>query len=403
MYPLRRATIALLFLLLSTPLRTFAQTIEPQEIAAIESQVVELRGLAPLAEIAVQTLSREEFVEQLRAEADTQRGDLTTRQKLLRVLGRLRTYVDLADSQVEVLGAQVVGVYNQDDKQVALIDGNQVDVHARVALAHEITHALQDQHFDLEALIAGAQHNADREIASRALAEGDAVMAAWAYANRALSEAELQQLDGEFDPNGLSLPWDGELGFVYRKGAAFVRALMARGGWDAVNAAYRSPPQSSEQVLHPDKYLAHEAPAPVVLGDASLGTEWRLVREDILGELGLQLMLRHFLSGVTADQAAAGWRGDRFRLFERDGDGFLAFVLNSTWDSAGDAQEFFAAYANLVTSRYGSGAAPSQEQATLRVWSTPAGIAWLETQDNRVVLAIGPELRHAESLARMAK
>ncbi|MBI4493838.1 MAG: hypothetical protein HY690_13685 [Chloroflexi bacterium] len=409
----RFALVALLgfLLILLTALHAAAQTIDPKQVQAIEARIAELRQLTPEVDVPVAAVPRQEFVARSQAQATTleAQAEITTTQKLLRLLGLIPAGLDLAREQVEVAGVQVLGTYSAEDKQIAVVDDGELDAQAKVTLAHELTHALQDQHFDLAALTSQEPRNSDRDLAIQALVEGDATLTARIFATLSLSGAELRELASPADPQALQAP-DGpealreELRFVYLGGANFVQDLLADGGWEAVNAAYQRPPQSTEQVLHPDRYLVHEAPSIPSLGNATqaLGPEWGLLREDTLGELDLQLTFRQFLPFFIATQAAAGWGGDRYQLLERRDDGFLALVLTTTWDSSRDAQEFFMAYADLVAARYRGAAIPRQDQPRLRVWSTPDGVIWLQGDEARVVLAIGPELRHAQALAGLA-
>ena len=98
----------------------------------------------------------------------------------------------------------------------------------------------------------------------------------------------------------------------YADGFAFVQRHRAAGGWDAVDAALRTPPASTEQILHDDKLAAREPPVPVPPTFAALGPGFRAADDDVIGEQGLRLILEEWTSGAEAAQAAAGWGGDHY-------------------------------------------------------------------------------------------
>jgi hypothetical protein len=140
--------------------------------------------------------------------------------------------------------------------------------------------------------------------------------------------------------------------FPYIQGLTFVQGLQASGGWSAVNDAFEDPPASTEQILHPEKYTAAEAPIAVALPKdlaASLGSGWKVAFEDSFGEFQLAVWLRGntAIGAGGANDAAAGWGGDRIAVVEGP-DGAWGVVLRTAWDSAADAAAFEAAATPLV-------------------------------------------------------
>jgi hypothetical protein len=131
--------------------------------------------------------------------------------------------------------------------------------------------------------------------------------------------------------------------YPYTAGLSYVQAAQLRGGWEGVNDLYRRMPESTEQILHPQKYAAKEAPIQVALPDdlaSQLGTGWSVPLEDTFGELQLGAWLR--VAGVApsaATAAAAGWGGDRLAVVEGPS-GAWGVVIDTTWDTAADASEF---------------------------------------------------------------
>ena len=162
--------------------------------------------------------------------------------------------------------------------------------------------------------------------------------------------------------------------FTYQEGMNWTRELYKHGGWSQVSEAYTTLPQSTEQVLHAEKYLAHEAPVKVALPDvtnplnggrqrsaSSYGltapVSWKKLASDVNGEWGFYLILDQFLkSPGESHRAAAGWAGDRTAVYESS-KGEVLYISLSTWDTENDAREFFDAYVKRTQLRYPEAAA----------------------------------------------
>ena len=227
------------------------------------------------------------------------------------------------------------------------------DLVGEVIVAHELTHALQDQHWGLptDAETATAT-NTDRVLARRALLEGDATWASFATVGggrldddtRARVLAQLGGLRGQLATSVPDVPplLRDTLAFQYQDGARFVDQLLARGGWPAVDRAEADPPTSTEQVLHPERYLAsaRDIPARVdVAGTASLARAgFEPILTDTLGEAVIRIYASRTLSPAEAGRVADGWDGDRLLAFARGTD--LVIVWMTAWDTDADAVEF---------------------------------------------------------------
>ena len=216
--------------------------------------------------------------------------------------------------------------------------------------AHEFTHQLQDQHFDLDKLGIDVSDQSDRSLARLALVEGDATSAQTTWMTQTLTSQELGEVFAAgLDPAALEAfnnapEYLRETAlFPYQEGLAFVMRLVATGGYPAVDAVFADPPDSTEQILHPDKYVNREAPIAVKIPAGlakKIGAGWTEVGQDTLGEMLLRLWLKiGGTAGADATKAAAGWGGDRLALY-RNPDGKTAIVLVTDWDTAADATEF---------------------------------------------------------------
>src|SRR5437016_3338038 len=277
-------------------------------------------------------------------------------------------------------------------------------------MSHELTHALQDQHFDLLRFEHWPRGDSDAELAAHALIEGDAtlVMTMYITSNPLRALSFLKSLSGTEvaaeELNKAPRALRETLLFPYQEGLNWTRVVYKEGGWKSVSDAFATLPQSTEQILHPEKYFAHEAPVKVMLPDVTSllnrrgqrseapgqrtkthqkglasnlqpPASWKRIASDVDGEWGFYLILDQFLkSPVESKQAAAGWAGDRFALYE-NAKGEVVYVSVSVWDSANDAREFFDAYVKRTQLRYPDAAlVEASSTNSSKRFRTPEGI-----------------------------
>ncbi len=346
---------------------------------AIEAKVVEIRGLTPTAPVAPQVLDAVGLCALLREtmarENPTEYTAATERlYKQLMLIPQdaslLRLYLDL-------YAGQVIGVYDQYAKHLYVVAGTGVtSALGQITYAHEFTHALQDQAFDLRKLQGAAKDQGDRSLAITSLVEGDAVLSMSLWAQAALTPQQLAEAAGATDPasaaalDAAPAILREPLLFAYNAGMRMaVSAYQNAGGYSGVDAMFATPPTTTEQVLHPDKLAAREPGQPVVLPLLRLGVDWKVTLEDTLGELQLDILLRDAggVDPVVSKAATAGWGGDRLALIEGPG-GATGVVLDTAWDSAQDADEFAAALETLAAKLRAAGRGASVEQSNGRVF-----------------------------------
>jgi hypothetical protein len=339
-----------------------APSVDPTAIyPEIEAEVSAIRGLQATSRVDPIVLD-DAGIKKLTADSfrkDNPAEVVAANERLLKGLELLPRDASLEDLYIEMLGGQVAGLYNPDDKKMYVVSrsGN-LGPTEKTTFAHEYTHALQDQNFDLDTLDLEELGEGDRAIARLALVEGDAtlLMTLWQIQN--LDQMELLQLIGEsLNPAVLgsmeSMPafMQESLLFPYTAGLTFTQALQVR-GWEAVNDAYANPPDSTEQVIHPEKYAAGEEPVDVTLPSdlaGRMGSGWKVGLEDTFGEFQLKLWLDQATDagGATSStDAAAGWGGDRIVLLDGP-NGAWAIAMSTAWDTPRDAEQF-ADHARLV-------------------------------------------------------
>jgi heme-degrading monooxygenase HmoA len=324
--------------------------------ARIRTQVEAIRGLQPTADVDPVAIDETQLRTNLEAEFDKENtaDALQFSEETLITLGLLPPGSSLRKLTLDFQASQVAGYYSPDRKELFVVSrSGSLGPAEEVTYAHEFTHQLQDQTFDLSKLGLDSANQSDRALAQLALVEGDAVsvQSSWTTAN--LTPEELGELlTSSLDPEAIAAlrnapPYlrDTAL-FPYQDGFAFVSNRIRAGGYPAVDAVYAKLPESTEQVLHPDKYVAGEAPVAVKVPSglaAQMGAGWKAAGEDTLGELILQLWLTgNGVTAATAREAAAGWAGDHLELL-RGPNGATTVYLVTQWDSLVDAAEFSSA------------------------------------------------------------
>jgi len=356
-------------------------------IATIETRVEQIRALRfetrPRPQEVSPAQARREGLEDLDRSypAAQRRAD----EEVLKLLGLLEPSVDLRKVSASIFGEGVAGYYDPRTKRLRIVRGAQTAnrVLNEITLAHELTHALEDQRFGLD--LEDASGSDDAALANLALVEGSATAVMLTYAERHFS-AE-QTLGGLFSSLGQDtgdLPpfIEAQLVFPYLSGQAFIQRLYETGGggWSLVNAAYRfRPPASTEQVLHPDKYLHVEQPERVRgSARAVLGAGWRRLAGGTWGEWATGELLGNV-------GAAEGWGGDRYELWQRgSGDCSApcrdrdALVMRWRWDTRAAARKF---------------------ETVLREWLTPRPEPRaMASRGREVALALAPTVAEAERL-----
>lgn len=342
--------------------RPLAQAPSQEQLSEVEQRTIGLRTLPRLAPINLGVMPREELRahQENRFWEEVTADEIEASQLFLEALGYVEQGWDLVRAVFDVLGEEVLGFYDIRAKTLyVVLDRPEWGPREITTLAHEITHALQDQHYDLEAGHRARRDENDRQMAYTALVEGDATLAMLLYAQRYLTRAETEEAFSGSSGSALDqapLILQRELAFPYLDGVGFVADHFRQGGWEAVARLWADPPESTEQVLHPERYRAGDRPITVGmpgLRDA-LGPGWRMMEENTLGELDWRVLFEQYADAATADRAGTGWGGDRFQLLRRDEGGALVLAMRTAWDSEADAVEFFESYQKVAARRHGA-------------------------------------------------
>lgn len=287
-------------------------------IAATESA----RGQSFSTPVRVTVLTPEEVRARLTREPDSSKGEgAVIEGRRLALLGLIPP--DAAGT----FAAQSSGAYNQGvagyfdprtKELVVTLSPGGIDSHAEHVIVHELTHALTDQVFGSrppDSVLKGGQ---EAYSAWLAVIEGDAELTAQREAEAAGRPPDATDSWKVHSAGPYQFVLDA-FRYPYDEGMPFVQAVYDKGGWPAVNELYRNPPATTEQILHPEKYFAHEQARRVDLPDPDLGQGWESVDGDDFGELALRGMLRVALPDDDAARFATGWGGGSFKQWQRGG------------------------------------------------------------------------------------
>jgi hypothetical protein len=377
------------------------------EIDLIQSQVVDERGLQPSYQVPVVLLSPTELRQNVVNDFLADYTDEETADDVyeLSIIGLLDPGFDLRDLYINLLSEQIAGYYDNDMKEMFVVQGQGFEGPERLTYAHEFTHVLQDQNYDIKN---GLNYNDDacevdteRCAAIQALIEGDATLSEYTWYQYYATVQDQQQVIQYY--NSLKSPvYDSAPAFLredfvfpYNQGLTFVQTIHDQGGWSAIDAVYKDPPVSTEQILHPELYPA-DTPIPVDLPDiaTTLGDSWREVSRNQMGEWYTYLILSQGvnqnarLDDSTAQSAAAGWGGDEYLVLHDDTQNITTFVMKSVWDTENDASEFSAALQKSLNARFGVNA--TQQGDTL-VWEYSGGYSTLYLSGDTTIWIITPD------------
>lgn len=370
--------------------------LEPVSEAELRKDVGEAGGLPFRSEVPIDFLTSAQMARYFEEVFDSEYppSRASADERLLRTLDLLPAGVELRSLRRRLFLENVVGFYDERPgkrRLYAVSADRSLTPANQLVLAHELRHALQDQYMAIHELLPETLSDFDdRRLSLLSLLEGDATLVMQRYLLRRLPAIEATGLDAA----GLTLPVPelpgappvlrDQLVVPYVAGLDFARALQARGGWPAVREAFARPPESMEQVLHPEKYFERERPLIVFPPAGPRGAP--VLAEGTLGELLLRSLL-----GEAEQAAAAGWGGDAYRAF--DVGGRTLVVVRLAWDTPDGLRALQDALVRRFTASHGGAtrdsgfAVFSRPGSYVAVGERGGGVTLIASDDRGVLVA----------------
>jgi hypothetical protein len=371
---LMKKLIALLLLLSLLAAAAWAQpAVEPErqelfrEIEEILADLSQITGLKPLKAVGHELIGKQrvkQFLEQ-RIKEEIKPEELRAEELTLKKFGFLPPEYDLKQATIDLITEQAAAFYDYRKKRLYVLDSNPSSVQ-QIALVHELAHALADQHVNLDKYVERAKQSDDGTMARLAVVEGQATWLMSEYMARRMgmslktSPSIVQIMAGQaglaagqfpvFDKAPLYLR--ETLLFPYTQGMVFQHAVFDKEGQAAFASVFTRPPASTQQVLHPEKYLAGDKPADPPLPALAAQGEYRVLAEGSVGELDHSILLRQYASREAAESVAPRWRGGSYRLLEHRKDGHTVLAYASEWADSSVAKEFFGLYRRVLKGKW---------------------------------------------------
>ncbi len=310
-----------------------------KEVDTIKPWLEEHRGLKFKEPVTVTVLAPKEFGELLLDKFDEEKDKAVRETAIYVAFGMMPPGIDVEATMKQLLTQSVLGFYDPRSKEL-VVQGVEVNELTRTVIVHELDHALQDQHFDLD-----RPEYDDRkdEIAFglSAVAEGDARRIEKLWRDQ-LPEDRRQQLDVDENESAAAVDLGGvppllieELTAPYELGEPLTTKVFSREGQPALDALFATPPDSSEQVLHDDKLRTREKRIEVPKPPSG-GQE---VDDRVFGERDTRLLLSPVIGKASAERAATGWGGDWGVSWKQDNGDTICGRIDWAADSGQDLTE----------------------------------------------------------------
>ncbi len=373
----------------------------------IEEQVESLRGLSLSNEVIRRTLPQTDLRQRVMDDffVDYTIEDSQKDAIILDLFGFLEKDFDLYNLYLDLYSEQIAGFYDDETREMVVVQGEAFKGSEKMTYAHEFTHALQDEAFDLknglkldeEYCLQDSEYCA----AVQALVEGDATLTEtlWFLEHSSNQDKRdiLEMYDSYQSPIFDSAPvfLQEDFLFAYSQGLEFVQSLYEEGGFKAVDDAYLNPPLSTEQILHPNRY-PDDIPAILDLPEFSekLGEGWEEIDRNSLGEWYTYLLLAKAFDPsfrIDEDQAkisTEGWGGDQYLVYQNSDKSQGILVYRSDWDTEIEALEFWEQFAKYGKNRWGQGAESGKDYFQ---WFKDEKVITISLQSNRVLWVIAPD------------
>ena len=336
------------------------------EAGAIAQQLAEISGLKLHHAVPCDFISKEKVNEFLkkRVKEVASPEEIRAEELTLKKFGFVPPDFDLAGTTVDLLTEQAAAFYDYDKKKLFITETTSEETQEPV-LAHELSHAIADQNFNLSKFIRQGRKSDDGATARLAVMEGQATWLMSEYLARKLGQSlknspslvsmmsAMTQTSGQFPVfDNAPLYLRLTLVFPYTKGMLFQNAVVQRNGEDGFGEVFRRPPVSTQQIIHPDRYFEQVAPILPKIPNANVPRAFKGLVGGTLGELDHEVLLEQYLGKAVAEQIAPHWRGSTFELREDKKAHRVVLLYAAEWDSEEAARHYFDSYRRVLAKKW---------------------------------------------------
>jgi hypothetical protein len=338
-----------------------------QQLDGIVKSLSEISGLEQKRPVAYGRMSKKQLRHFLakRIKTGIKPDELRADELSLKLFGLVPQDFDLKKSTLELLTEQAAAFYDYQEKKLFLLDTSSF-TEEEVTLAHELSHALVDQHFDMEKFMEEGPSNDDENLAHTAVVEGQATWLMVAYQNKKTgvdpaptAEVLKQVADGSEAStgqypvlNGSPLYIQRSLLFPYAEGTLFFDAVYRKMGKKAFAAVFTDPPKDSSQIIHPERYFEHELETKPKMPAWRFDGKQRQLAEGTMGEFDHAILLEQYLGKAMAAELSPHLRGGQFKILEMGKERAPLLEYVSEWDSPEQAKKFFTAYQKVLQAKW---------------------------------------------------
>ncbi|HZT32037.1 MAG TPA: hypothetical protein VFA33_19270 [Bryobacteraceae bacterium] len=336
-------------------------------IGEVLGELTKISGMKMRHPVPYDLISRDKVKEflQKRVKEVTSPEELRAEELTLKKFGLVPADFDLKKNTVDLLTEQAAAFYDYNKKRLYITDWTPSDTR-EAALVHELAHALADQNYHLDKYIKQGQKSDDGATARMAVMEGQATWLMSEYLARqmgqslATSPTLLEMMSRSMDPAGGQFPifensplyLRETLIFPYTKGMLFQQAVYVKDGKAAFGEVFHRPPESTQQILHVDKYFSGVKPTEPALPVPPQRKGFKDLIEGSIGELDHRILLEQYLGKEMSREVAPHWRGGRYRLLERKSPERVILSYVSEWDEAAAARKYFQLYRRLLAKKW---------------------------------------------------
>lgn len=338
------------------------------EIGAIEAGLTSITGLRFTRQVPYGIINKDQLRHYIegRIHKSIKPADLRAEEITLKMLGLIPQDFDLRQTTIDLLTEQAAAFYDYNKKKLFILEGTSGGAEERVALAHELAHALADQHFRLAKYIREGSRSDDGATARLAVMEGQATWLMAAYISREsggptgvpdsmldVMTSNIQGSAAQYPVFSKAPPYIREsLVFPYSDGMLFQNAVFQKLGRESFSEPFVHPPDSTQQILHPRLYLTHHAPNIPDPPAVPHARDFRKLADGSLGELDYRVLLSQYAGREAGPPAAAHVAGSSYALLENKHDHHPVLVLASTWDSEDSARQYLKLYRQVLRSKW---------------------------------------------------